>query len=157
MCCLQGKSCGVYLASCNVSPCMNGATCTNLPNDFVCTCTLEYTGVICDVLLADVNPAMNTGENDKLDNAPIIGGVVGGIVLLVLLLVLVVVAIVLFQKNKKSYDVMSNPLPVVGENPVYMSGILSFDEDHKFDNPLYEDKSNGNNNFCCSRLMVVWV
>ena len=33
---------------CASTPCQNGATCTNLWNKFGCTCTLGYTGTLCD-------------------------------------------------------------------------------------------------------------
>ena len=137
MFCFQGRSCGIYLASCKSSPCLNGGTWTNLPNKFNCTCSPEYTGVICAVFLSDGNPAGNTGEDNTPSTAPVIGGIVCGIVVLILLLALVGVAIFRQKKKKKSYSIShSLPEPLVVGNPVYMSG-------YKSRNPLFEEQSNG--------------
>ena len=109
-------------------------------------------GVACEDLLSDVDPAGRTGDDSELNTTPIIGAAVGGVVLLILLLALLGGAIVFRQKKKKaSYSVSSCPDPLVGENPVYMSG---FDDDHKFSNPLYEDHSNGNCACVCVRYNI---
>ena len=38
---------------CASSPCQNGGTCTDLVNDFACTCAPGYTGTVCETSMAE--------------------------------------------------------------------------------------------------------
>ena len=40
----QGRSCEIDLNMCRSGPCLNGATCSNSPNTFECTCAPGFTG-----------------------------------------------------------------------------------------------------------------
>jgi hypothetical protein len=48
---------------CSSSPCMNGATCSNVDGAWQCTCAAGYTGDVCDTELneCDSNPCVNGG------------------------------------------------------------------------------------------------
>jgi len=50
-------------SSCNVSPCINGGVCTNLINDYYCTCPTGYYGKNCESYTQKCanNPCMNGG------------------------------------------------------------------------------------------------
>ena len=112
---LQGRECDVYLASCSSSPCLNQATCTNLPNSFNCTCAPGYVGATCADLI-ESNPSTGRGDQDK---TPFIGGATaGGVIILIILLV--IIAGVLYQKRRKR-KIVSRPLPEPEglSNPAY--------------------------------------
>ena len=47
------KSCDDFsfaaIKFCDSLPCQHGATCTDIPGDFECTCAPGYTGLLCDI------------------------------------------------------------------------------------------------------------
>ena len=45
---IQGRNCEIDLNMCRSDPCFNGATCSNSPNTFECTCVPGFTGPICN-------------------------------------------------------------------------------------------------------------
>ncbi|CAG2206585.1 unnamed protein product [Mytilus edulis] len=52
-----------YNNSCASGPCKNGATCTNVPDHYQCTCTHDWSGKNCDV---DIQPPVMTNcSGDK--------------------------------------------------------------------------------------------
>lgn len=42
------------MGSCNVSPCYNGATCTDVAGSYTCTCVPGYTGYSCQTGNLDI-------------------------------------------------------------------------------------------------------
>lgn len=58
---LQGPLCNIDLDKCRSNPCLNGATCTNKPNDYTCKCAPDYYGFNCDSHACDgvLNTCMN--------------------------------------------------------------------------------------------------
>ncbi|CAG2248857.1 unnamed protein product [Mytilus edulis] len=52
-----------YYNSCSSGPCKNGATCTNIPDHYQCTCTHDWSGKNCDV----VNEQQHQDLQDDLD------------------------------------------------------------------------------------------
>ena len=45
---IPGKNCS-QISYCSSFPCKNGATCTDIPTGFTCTCAQGYIGIYCDV------------------------------------------------------------------------------------------------------------
>ncbi len=60
-----GHDCATPFSNCDDNPCMNGASCTDLPDytGYVCTCPPYYTGDNCDITVTpcDYNPCWNSG------------------------------------------------------------------------------------------------
>ena len=44
---LQGRNCEIDVNMCRSNPCLNGGTCSNFPNTFMCSCVPGFTGYIC--------------------------------------------------------------------------------------------------------------
>uniref|UniRef100_K1R6A2 Fucolectin n=1 Tax=Magallana gigas TaxID=29159 RepID=K1R6A2_MAGGI len=44
----------VDIDECKNDPCLNGATCTNTPGLFTCTCDAGWTGIICNKVLPNI-------------------------------------------------------------------------------------------------------
>lgn len=66
----SGPSCEINIDECESNPCMNGGECTDLVNDFKCTCDVFYTGKRCQHLIDDCasHPCQNGGSClDMLD------------------------------------------------------------------------------------------
>lgn len=55
--CLQGEHCEIDTNECRSNPCLNGATCTNLLDDFSCTCAAGFTDYNCNL---DVDECANS-------------------------------------------------------------------------------------------------
>ncbi|XP_076071822.1 uncharacterized protein LOC143043366 [Mytilus galloprovincialis] len=70
---------------CDTTPCSNGATCyaPSGKATFFCTCSPNYTGILCDQKITDSTDSLSDGE--------IAGIVVGCVVLLVLVVVIAIV------------------------------------------------------------------
>ncbi|XP_052695212.1 sushi, nidogen and EGF-like domain-containing protein 1 [Crassostrea angulata] len=46
--------CKINTDECQNDPCLNGATCTNTPGSFNCTCDAGWTGIVCDEVLPNI-------------------------------------------------------------------------------------------------------
>lgn len=60
----NGSNCGNYIGFCRSDPCLNGGTCTEIINNFTCTCANPLTGRLCEIDLiddCDPDPCMNNG------------------------------------------------------------------------------------------------
>ncbi|XP_065915266.1 uncharacterized protein [Dysidea avara] len=61
----NGSDCDNYIGYCMPNPCDNGGTCTDISDNFTCTCPTPLSGRICEVDLEDncqpVNPCANNG------------------------------------------------------------------------------------------------
>ena len=55
MCCLL-----VDIDECSSDPCMNGGTCTDDFNSYICACVAGYTGETCDIGMCYVTQALFT-------------------------------------------------------------------------------------------------
>jgi hypothetical protein len=49
---LSGKNCEKIVSACQSGPCMNGATCHNTDNTYICNCTEKSAGRNCEELIA---------------------------------------------------------------------------------------------------------
>ncbi len=47
---ISGMYCERDVNECRESPCLNGATCTNIPGSFRCNCTPESSGDLCEIV-----------------------------------------------------------------------------------------------------------
>ena len=45
----NGTSCNNYIGMCIPNPCMNGGSCEDLINNYICQCTPDYTGENCSI------------------------------------------------------------------------------------------------------------
>ena len=45
----EGKFCSTEIDECEISPCNNGANCTDLVNDYKCECLPGFQGKDCDI------------------------------------------------------------------------------------------------------------
>lgn len=48
---LSGKNCEKIVSACQSGPCMNGATCYNTDNTYICNCTEKSAGRNCEELI----------------------------------------------------------------------------------------------------------
>lgn len=84
------------LNMCRSSPCLNGGTCDNLPNAFVCNCTAGFTGPTCNDVIIET-PSVDI----ETSSAFIYIGLGVGIALIVIFLIAVILIITVCMKRKK--------------------------------------------------------
>ena len=61
---IAGQSCEIDINDClPTNPCANGGTCHDLPNNFTCSCSAQYTGLTCEQLYnaCESSPCANNG------------------------------------------------------------------------------------------------
>ena len=51
---MVSRDCFSDIDECASDPCLNGGTCSDLVNSFVCNCPPGYSGVLCDVGMSTV-------------------------------------------------------------------------------------------------------
>ncbi|XP_065943506.1 uncharacterized protein [Magallana gigas] len=63
--------CKINTDECQNDPCLNGATCTNTPGSFNCTCDAGWTGIVCDEDINECldNPCQNGGTCSNSDGS----------------------------------------------------------------------------------------
>nr|XP_034316521.1 fibropellin-1-like [Crassostrea gigas] len=63
--------CKINTDKCQNDPCLNGATCTNTPGSFNCTCDAGWTGIVCDEDINECldNPCQNGGTCSNSDGS----------------------------------------------------------------------------------------
>ena len=89
---------------CESSPCLNGATCTNIPNSFSCNCNgTGFTGLYCEFVMSTPSPSSSSQNDQSSNSGAIAGGVIGGILGLAL-----IVGVVYFIMKKKPFRSVQN-------------------------------------------------
>lgn len=96
-----GRNCGEDINECQMTPCLNGGTCTNTIGSYTCTCAPRFIGLTCNTSLPELpEPGTNL--------AGIATGVGVGVLLLLVaitvIIVLIVVKVMRYKRRHESYS-----------------------------------------------------
>lgn len=128
---------------CNSSPCLNGATCTDLINDFQCKCMSEFSGRQCDILIkgdfnynevdCDAKPCQEHCPNKPVlscfstRDILVLAGVCATAIIITLILILLARCLYLKQHNLTAMEQCSTSEESIGWKDVSYKRLESLD------------------------------
>ncbi len=75
--CLTGLYCERDINECVESPCHNGGTCHNIPGSFLCNCTPESSGSLCEIVnfTSIASSSFNITMEEIIGASPVVGAI----------------------------------------------------------------------------------